>query len=180
MTTGVFCGSCAQNQISLVVYLTFWGGSQTQILLRGLLSILGTPWDLLGFRGRKSIFTLGTFVLLGRLPNSNFTPEAFFLLERLQNSNFTCVWPILGANWDLLWFRKPKSIFTLGEFVLLGRLPNSNFTPGAFVHFWDQLGPFGVQGHKIKFVRSFYPSLVSRTQIGLGGFCPCLGPQTQF
>jgi hypothetical protein len=44
----------------------------------------------------------------------------------------------------------PNSNFTLGEFVLLGSLPNSNFTPGAFAHFGSSLGPFGVQGPKIK------------------------------
>jgi hypothetical protein len=63
----------AQTQILLWGNLSFWGGSQTQMLLRGLLPILGAHWGLLGFRGSKSNFTLGTFFLLGSLPNSNFT-----------------------------------------------------------------------------------------------------------
>jgi hypothetical protein len=67
----------AQTQILLWGNLSFWGVSQTQILLRGVLSILGAHWGLLGFRGPKSNFTLGKFVLLGRLPNSNFAPETF-------------------------------------------------------------------------------------------------------
>jgi hypothetical protein len=63
----------AQTQILLQGNLLFWRGSQTQILLRGLLPILGAHWGLLWFRGSKSNFTLGTFFLLGSLPNSNFT-----------------------------------------------------------------------------------------------------------
>jgi hypothetical protein len=63
----------AQTQILLWWNLSFWGGSQTQILLRGLSPILGAHWGFLGFRGSKSNFTLGAFFLLGSLPNSNFT-----------------------------------------------------------------------------------------------------------
>jgi hypothetical protein len=53
----------AQTQILLWGNLSFWGGSQTQMLLRG--PILGVHWGLLGFRGSKSNFTLGTFSFWG-------------------------------------------------------------------------------------------------------------------
>jgi hypothetical protein len=49
----------AQTQFLLWRNLSFQRGSQTQILLRGLLPILGAQWGLLGFRGSKSNFTLG-------------------------------------------------------------------------------------------------------------------------
>jgi hypothetical protein len=55
----------AQTQILLWGNLSFWGSSQTQILLRGLLPILGAHWGFMGFRGSKSNFTLGAFFLLG-------------------------------------------------------------------------------------------------------------------
>jgi hypothetical protein len=53
------------------------------------------------FMGPNSNFTLGEFVLLGRLPNSNFTPGAF---------------AHVGAHWGFLWFRGSKSNFTMGAF----------------------------------------------------------------
>jgi hypothetical protein len=65
----------SQTQILLWENLSFWGGSQTQILLQGLLPILGTHWGLLGFRGPKSNVTLGAFFLLGSLPSSFYSGD---------------------------------------------------------------------------------------------------------
>jgi hypothetical protein len=73
---------------------------------------------------------------------------------RPPNSNLTLgLLPIFGAHQTqqphFLWAQ--TQILLWGEFVLLGSLPNSNFTPGAFAHLGGPLGPFGVQGPKIKF-----------------------------
>jgi hypothetical protein len=65
--------------------------------------------------GPKSNFTLGEFVLLGRLPNSNFTPGAL--------AHF-------GGPLGFLGFRGSKSNFTLGAFFLLEILLNRHFTAG--------------------------------------------------
>jgi hypothetical protein len=122
--TTIFMGP---NSNFILGNLFFWGVSQTQILLRGLLPILGAHWCHLGFRGPKSNFTLGAFVLLGRLRNSNFTPG---------------LWPIFGAHQTQQPpFCGPKFKFYSGAFVLLGRLPNSNFTPRVFAHFWGPSNP---------------------------------------
>jgi hypothetical protein len=61
-----------QTQILLWGNLSFWGGSQIQMLLQGLLPILGAHWGLLGFRGSKSNFISGLLLIVG-VPNSNLT-----------------------------------------------------------------------------------------------------------
>jgi hypothetical protein len=110
-----------------------WGISQTQILLWGLLPILGAQWGLLGFRGPKLNFTLGSFVLLGRILNSNFIPRAF--------AHF---WGLTKPNNHH--FYGPKLKFYCGGICPFGEAPKSNFTAGAFAHFGAHPGHFGVQG----------------------------------
>jgi hypothetical protein len=51
---GVFCGSGSQNQILIWENFSFWGGSQTQNLLRGLLPNFGAKYGILGFWGVKN------------------------------------------------------------------------------------------------------------------------------
>jgi hypothetical protein len=67
---------CAQTQILQWGNLSIWEGSQTQILLRGLLPILGAHWGLLGFRGPKSNFNLG-ICPFGEAPKLKFYSGGF-------------------------------------------------------------------------------------------------------
>jgi hypothetical protein len=115
--------------------------------------------------GPKSNFILGEIVLLGKLPNSNFTPEKY--------AHF-------GAYWGLLAFMGSKSNFTLGPFPF-GESPKRKFFSGAFARFGGQLGPFGVQGHKIKCYSGafFFLGSLPNSKLTPGGL-PILGPPGPF
>jgi hypothetical protein len=86
------------------------------------------------FMGPHSNFTLGKFVLLGSLPNSNFIPG---LLP---------IWGPTGAFWGS---------GAQNQILLCGHLffwegSQTQILLRGFCPFWGPLGPFGVQGPKIK------------------------------
>jgi hypothetical protein len=55
-----------------LAHLSFWGVSQSQMLLWGLLPIWG-PLGVFGVLGPKITFYSGAFILLGSIPISDFT-----------------------------------------------------------------------------------------------------------